>query len=871
MAYVNGFIFVGSPWQRARTRGVVIAEKDSRVEPRYAPKAPAGPPYNLTAVTAAEEQCIDLAWTNGTPSPAETEVWESADGLAYSLLSLLAGDGANPDGLLPLTKSSLKRNVGLFDVQRFYQLRHVNATDFSAFSAVVSARSQKDYPDAPPVALTATVRARPNGETQLDLNWTNGDVTASTEVYRGGALLATTAPGVSTLAVTGLTANTAYTFSVRHTKSGIPSVSSNTATVTTLVDGPDADPYNPSSTGGTGVAGQGLVTVGWINGDATAQTEIWVSSDNGVTFGLLITMAAGATGYMDNTGVYNQLRYYKFRHTKGGVVSGFSGTTSAYSGQDIPDAAPSGLVVTTPAAPGGATSLALSWTNGDSTCVTEVLRAGTTVATVGAGFTNYTDTGLLDATTYSYSLRHLKNGVYSPNSNTASGTTIDAPDAPPSSLGAVQGTGRAGQGKINLSWVNGDAAATTRILVGAASGAESTQVIDVAAGVTTYIHDVGAFNVTRWYVVLHVKNSCLSATSNEASAPSGLDIPDADPAGLSATPTARPGGETQLALAWTNGDSSCQTNIYRAGALVTTVAAGATAFTDTGLAINGTYAYEVRHIKSGVESGGTTCNGTTLVDGPDAAPSGVNAVYNGNATNTLSWVNGDATASTEIYTNGALTTIVAPGVTSYSYPSTANTSYTHICRHNKNGYVSDWSNLMTLTTPVGPRAATGFTVTPTARPGGETQLALNWTPQDTDYGPELYRNGVFVSTLAAGQGSLQDAGRTPNTAYTYTLRYVKNGFAVVTVASGTTLVDGPDAAPSNLQGQSIGGGSVNWHWTLGDVTASSEMWAWSSVSDPGTLMQTIAPGTSNTVMTPGAYRTGVRHVKNGIYSAFATT
>lgn len=79
------------------------------------------------------------------------------------------------------------------------------------------------------------------------------------------------------------------------------------------------------------------------------------------------------------------------------------------------------------------TQIDLIWTNGDTATdtVTEVHRsttsgftpsAATLIATVSSGVAMYNDTGLTTGTTYYYIVRHLRNNLYSPNSNQASQT-----------------------------------------------------------------------------------------------------------------------------------------------------------------------------------------------------------------------------------------------------------------------------------------------------------------------------------------------------------------------------------------------------------------------------------------------------------------
>jgi hypothetical protein len=64
------------------------------------------------------------------------------------------------------------------------------------------------------------------------------------------------------------------------------------------------------------------------------------------------------------------------------------------------------------------TTVSLRWTNSDPGAETQVYRNGALVAVKGAGTSSHQDGGLTRGTTYTYSVRHVKNGVAGLDSNT---------------------------------------------------------------------------------------------------------------------------------------------------------------------------------------------------------------------------------------------------------------------------------------------------------------------------------------------------------------------------------------------------------------------------------------------------------------------
>jgi len=71
------------------------------------------------------------------------------------------------------------------------------------------------------------------------------------------------------------------------------------------------------------------------------------------------------------------------------------------------------------------TSVQLSWTNTNATAQIKVYRGATLVTTLSAGTTTYTNTGLSQGASYSYTVVYIENGIDGPVSNAASITTLN--------------------------------------------------------------------------------------------------------------------------------------------------------------------------------------------------------------------------------------------------------------------------------------------------------------------------------------------------------------------------------------------------------------------------------------------------------------
>lgn len=356
-----------------------------------------------------------------------------------------------------------------------------------------------------------------------------------------------------------------------------------------------------------------------------------------------------------------------------------------------------------------ATTIQLTWANGDATATTEVSRDNVLIATVAAGLTQYSDGGRTSGIAYGYQLAHRKptTGAYSPRTLLAYGyTALPAP---------VNLSGTASGQTANLAWTN-TVAQQTRVYRGGAL------VATVASGVTTYADTLLA-DATYAYTVRHYDGVSESADSNTANVTIAA-IP-ATPTGLAATAVS--GGRNDLA--WTPVDAVATAEVYRGLALNPTVLLGTAganvgAYSDTTAVAGTTYHYRVRNLRGGFYSGySLDVSAVTLGVGPTGPPTAFTVTTPNTDRASLAWTNGDAAATTEIWRGVSLLTTVAATVASYNDDTAVqSTAYAYKIRHLRNSQYSSYAATVSVTTPTPSIINTSMTGVV-----GDNFFTMNWT------------------------------------------------------------------------------------------------------------------------------------------------
>jgi hypothetical protein len=248
---------------------------------------------------------------------------------------------------------------------------------------------------------------------------------------------------------------------------------------------------------------------------------------------------------------------------------------------------------------------------------------------------------------------------------------------------------------------------------------------------------------------------------------------------------------TQVDLAWTdNSLNESGFEVRRNGALIASLPANTTAFSDTAAPQGSTLTYTV----SSVNSGGRADAASVTVTTPVVLAAPASLVANADATGvTLTWTDTNANeASTEVLRNGVVIATLAgsaaTGPSSYRDTTVApQTTYTYVVRATHATAAAASSNASTVTTPARILAPTNLAAVTSAT----NAARLNWT--DASIGETAYRvqratvtiaaNGTATvgafavpttptGNLAANAATYTNTGLTANTVYAYEVNAV---------------------------------------------------------------------------------------------------
>ncbi|MBT8395509.1 MAG: hypothetical protein HKO65_14200 [Gemmatimonadetes bacterium] len=564
-----------------------------------APHSPTG----LEAL-ATGPSTVALTWTDGSTNEDRFELERKpAAGGSWNQIGMPGADATafGDTGLHPNTTYT-------------YRIRACNEVGCSDYSGEAETTTDEVPPHAP-----SSLLASPTGSTSVFLAWTDESENEDRfDIQRtngpGGIWVLIGSVGADTpvFADAGLTPNTVYTYRVRACNVAGCSAYSNEGSAVTNEIPPEA----PTELAAT-ATGPYTVDLTWTDAsdnESTFRLERRVSPSG--SWVEVATPAVNNTAAADGGLSPNTSYAYRLRACNDVGCSAYSNEAVVITA-DVPPAAPSSLS----AAPTGSTSVTLSWADGSTN--EDLFRverregamgSWAQVGTTGANSTSFIDGGLTPSTTYFYRVRACNAVGCSAFSSEANATTNQAPPSAPTGMTASS----VPLTTIDLGWTD-NSTDETSFRVDRKEGVAGAwgEIVTLPANSTSHSDTGLGFNTSYFYRVFACNGGGCSPSSNQASATTWDNVPDA-PSGMVPTVT----GSTTVDLAWT--DASGNETGFRverdeAGAgtfaFSAVLPANSTSFADSGLTPNTMYSYRVFAFNASGEAVSGTESVTTWVGG----------------------------------------------------------------------------------------------------------------------------------------------------------------------------------------------------------------------------------------------------------------
>lgn len=587
-------------------------------------------------------------------------------------------------------------------------LRGGNGSTFSSYGtswdgAIAGAYQYLIAPTAP---QNAVLTPHPTTGGRLDLTWSppadfgQASLTGYTIVNSNGLFVANVGPGVNSYTFTGMTPGILHKYYVRARNivtdtAGTQSVNSNLATAIGpgVPTAPTALTAQPSPT----ISGQ--INLSWTAPTNTGPLTGYSIIQNGVQVGT-ITSANPATTYAVTGLTVGQSYTFTVRarntYSDANAKVGPDSNAVTANAPGLPTA-PRNLVAVGSATNSGQIDLTWDAPSNVANGLTSYgiyYSNGTLIDTVDPSVRTFSILGLTPGTNYSFYVRARNsfaeaNGLYSPNSTTATTMAPGLPGAP-RTLTATVSTNTFG--RITLNWLipTDTAGGITRYNV-YANGTQigtSTTTSFVADGLTT---------ATTYQFTVAARNAFADAFTPPRVGPLSNAVSAVAPGPPSAprnlTAAAHPTTAGAINLAWTVPATTSGTitgyTVYRSGgAVVATLNGTATTYTATGLVPAETYSFYVRArnaIADTVGTFGAPSNTATVqaLGDPDAPSSLVVAPSTTVAGRlTLTWVApaGPITGYNIYRTTGQLVAKIGAVTTYVEDFLTPGTSYAYVVR-----------------------------------------------------------------------------------------------------------------------------------------------------------------------------------------------
>lgn len=472
---------------------------------------PSAPKNLAVEITSPTE--LTLTWeASGTPHTS-TVLERSTDNVTFTPLAVFF------EGELSYVDSGLA--VGDY----WYRTIEQSAAGDSEPSNTVHETLVTPAPAAP-----SGVSANVISESQIDVSWTNNAVNnSSIRVYisTDGVTwirkLLTTVLNTTSFSITGLNASTTYSIRVSAYNSSGEAFSS-TIQASTPAQPVPAAPTNLTATG----VSTTQINLSWQD-NATSESGFKIErSTDGVNFSEIATVGPNQTSYSDTGLPSNTTRYYQVRGFNSVGNTDYTNIASATTQTATPTSSPpaSAPVLAVPTVVSD-TRIDLAWTSPNSNdqatlifCSEDGGASYRRLDKLAPGILSYQVRGLQPGWPYSFFVREVNDGGFSPKSTVRTVSTLAkvhtaVPD-PPSSLSAIA----ASDTVISLEWYDTTGYDEDSVIVEESTngGSTWTAIATLKPGETRY-NRTGRTAATTYHYKIKTQNSVGDSTySNTANA-----------------------------------------------------------------------------------------------------------------------------------------------------------------------------------------------------------------------------------------------------------------------------------------------------------------------------------------------------------------
>jgi len=470
----------------------------------------------------------------------------------------------------------------------------------------------------------------------------------------------------------------------------------------------------------------------------------------------------------------------------------------------------------------------LTWTHntGEVSFVVERSRDGSNYSPLAeTEAEEYTDSGLLEGSTFYYRVQAVSGGATSDYSTPVNATT---PPIEPSDLTVTD----VKSSEVTLSWRDNSHVEDGFRLQRRLSSApieEYEEIVVLSADVTSYTDTLVEPDRGYNYRLHAFKGETATGWSEEVSAITAIVPTDLVASVIS---------DSEIELSWTDVSSreagyklERRTAEVEEWTVVEELDADVTGYNDSGLDEATTFTY---HVITVLEAGESSPSDPVTATTMPKAPTGFTAAQDENSPTTiiLSWT--DVSSAEDRYElqrkiegPGQFQAFANPPANTESYSDAGlmvNTTYIYRVRAAVGSNVSSWSDEVSISTTIlTPAQPSGLAVDSIAY----SLVVLSWSDNsDNEDGfilersRERFQNYTVVDSIPADQTVYTDTGLEPLTDYFYRVSaYNEFGDSDLSDVLRITTLEGPPTAPENLTAPDFGYGYIRLRW---DDTSDNE-------------------------------------------------